>query len=269
MLPGFHLYDNTDLIKVLEVYSSVDARPLAVQFMSSFNKPHNLFDEYLKHLNLNTIKVYIHADFKLNLVRDDLYSYTRSQLRSLLKFSSFHSIDGIVVHPGYRGVKSKPDLKISPSNAIENILRLFNSLGNINVPILIENCPGSSNDMMFGSISDLSILKDQLPDNVFLCFDTCHSYVNGDDISSSFDVLSKHIRLVHFNPIENKVKFGSHSDRHSKGSFLNCDNPSYILDLNYVFNKSLTLDIPLVSECNIGSVIEMCKTHQEYFLSNP
>ncbi len=121
--------------------------------------------------------------------------------------------------------------------------------------ILLENTSGKTNEVGSTFIEIGEILDKVSTDNIGVCFDTCHAYARGYDITteeglqSTIDEINSHIgldrvKIVHLN--DSKGELGSRHDRHNHIGVGNIGEKGFINFLSSPFNeKPLILETPV------------------------
>ncbi len=166
----------------------------------------------------------IHAPYFVNLasIEPGKRNYSIEVLAEDLFRAETLGAQFVVTHVGH---KSKDE----PPNAEEALLRVIHSLRHVlakytgPVKLLLENTAGQGQEV--GSTFEaLATIIDELPgDRVGTCFDTCHAFGQGYDLSEQdavgrvLSLFDSHVGLdslevIHLN--DSKGSLGSHRDRH-------------------------------------------------------
>lgn len=166
----------------------------------------------------------IHAPYFVNLASTEFSkrNYSIEVLAEDLFRAETLGAEFVVTHIGH---KSKDE----PPNAEEALFRVVDSLKKIlamytgPVKLLLENTAGQGQEI--GSTFEaLGTLIDELPRNrVGTCFDTCHAFGQGYDLSKpgavpqTLSLFDRHVgfdtlEVIHLNDSKNSL--GSHRDRH-------------------------------------------------------
>lgn len=188
--------------------------------------------DVLRKIHDSNVKIVSHVPFLVNLASpcEDLWKKSLDRLRSEIEIAHMLKIDRIVLHPGSFTSSNK---KSGVGRIIDGIDAVSGLLNEYGVYLLLETMSGAGTEI--GSTFDeLAWIIDEVKDNccVGVCFDTCHVYVSGYDISqeikytsimSEFDrVLGKsRIRAFHLN--NTKENLLSKRDRHCRLSSGNID----------------------------------------------
>lgn len=167
--------------------------------------------------------VFIHSPYLINLSAPDEEIYRKSLIafQNDLERSDLLGADGFVVHVGYHRGKGMESGMKKMAGALRETLE---ALPDLKTTILLENTAsaGSSLGHRFENIAEI---LDQTGggEKLGLCFDTCHAFVSGYDISTAKGLNSTlkeidrrigldRLKLVHFN--DSKYGLDSRRDRH-------------------------------------------------------
>jgi len=166
----------------------------------------------------------IHSPYLINLSAPDADIYRKSleSFRRDLVRADFLGADGYVLHVGFhKGEGIDAGIK----KMAESLGQVIGSLPNIAVKIMLENTAsaGTSIGHRFDYIARIMELSG-FSEKLFLCFDTCHAFVAGHDISSEEglnETLTEVDRLIgldrmsviHFN--DSLYPCNSRRDRHA------------------------------------------------------
>ncbi len=176
--------------------------------------------ELLEAIGVETLVVHISYLVNLASPEDRIYKRSYSLLCEDLIRSDELGADYLVIHPGShkgQGVE----------NGIEQIAssvrKAYNEL-NPKVQILFENVAGAGTEVG-GQFEELKLMLDmaELGEKIGICFDTCHAFVAGYEVSTEEGVSStletfnniiglEKIKLIHAN--DSKGALGSKLDRH-------------------------------------------------------
>jgi deoxyribonuclease-4 len=166
--------------------------------------------------------VFSHMPYLPNLSSSNMPAYEKSvvTLRIELTRCNLLDIPYLVTHLGShlgKGLESGIDQIV---NAIDTAIRGLSSAP----VILLENTSGKTNEVgsTFEEIN--TIIESVSTDRIGVCFDTCHAFARGYDISSSKGIDSTikniedtvgfdRVKLVHLN--DSKGELGSRLDRHN------------------------------------------------------
>lgn len=151
-----------------------------------------------------------------------------------------------VLHPG-----SNPDTREGIKLAADSLNRAFEATSNTSVKILLENTAGQGNVLGKNFEELMEIINETGKERLGVCFDTCHAYAAGYDISTlegvkkTFDELDQVIGLdnmlaIHLN--DSKGELGKHLDRHEHIGLGNLG------DVPFKYIMSTFINIPKVLE---------------------
>lgn len=165
--------------------------------------------------------VFIHTSYLINLAaaNRDVLKKSLGLLVKEMELADAIGADYVVLHTGSSRAEGAEGRKIA-TEALREIL----DPGKWKARLLLENTAGERGDISSG-IKDLAEIIDEAGGKVIegICFDTCHGFQAGYDISkkSGLDKLSTEIRkylgvgmvkLIHLN--DSKKSFNSGVDRH-------------------------------------------------------
>ncbi len=167
--------------------------------------------------------VFIHSPYLINLSAADpeIYEKSLAAFRNDLERSDLLGADGFVIHVGYhRGEGTAAGMEKMAASLRETL----DALPDLKTEILLENTAsaGSSLGHRFENIAEI-IDRAGAGEKLGFCFDTCHAFVSGYDISSAagldgtLEEIDRligldRLKIVHFN--DSKYGLGSRRDRH-------------------------------------------------------
>lgn len=156
-----------------------------------------------------TIPIYVHAPYLINVASPNnrVRIPSRKILANTVEMAATVGAAGVIVHAGHAEDGIERGFirwyKVFEESAFE-------------VPVLIENTAGGTN-AMGRHVDVLAKLWEQLDGfDVGFCFDTCHAYAAGEDLSDVVDRVLQatgRIDLVHANSSRDAA--GSGADRHA------------------------------------------------------
>jgi len=184
-------------------------------------------EEVLKFKKLcrerNIYPVIIHTPYLINLSSPDENIYRKSlkAFQEDLERAELLGAELFVTHVGYHRGQGIERGICRMAKALRESLESFPDL---KTKVMLENTAsaGSSLGHRFELIAEI-MDKSDVADRLYLCFDTCHAFVSGYDVSEE-EGLEKtlaeidgsigleRLLLVHFN--DSKHGLGSHLDRH-------------------------------------------------------
>lgn len=203
----------------------------------------------------NILSVVCHMPYLPNLSspRDDVYSISIKTLSSELDRCNQLGIDYVVTHIGsHLGSGLDAGLK-----RVINACNTALSNSSNNSMIILENTSGTKNNV--GSkFEELKYIFDNINDKsrIGFCFDTCHAFAAGYDLSSNESVIStfnefdriiglKYLKIIHLN--DSKGELGSGLDRHQHIGKGNIGNIGFrqLLKNNIIKKLPLILETPI------------------------
>lgn len=161
-------------------------------------------------LRASGVPIYVHAPYLINVASPNnrVRIPSRKILAGAIERSAEIGAAGLIVHGGHAedGVEA----------GFVRWKKVFEELGDSDVPILIENTAGGTNAMT-RFVETIARLFDHLSDfEAGFCFDTCHAHSAGEELD---DVIPRvleatgRIDLVHANGSRDAA--GSGADRHA------------------------------------------------------
>ncbi|MGC8557478.1 MAG: deoxyribonuclease IV [Nitrososphaeria archaeon] len=169
------------------------------------------------------ISVNSHMPYLTNFAspNDEVYKKSIESLKEELRRAHLLELNHVVLHVGSHLGRGIDFGKLRVASAIQRALDEITCECNV----LLENMAGQTNSV--GSrFKDLGEILDLINDKrAGICFDTCHAYAAGYDISSDRGLQStigeidkyiglNQVKLVHLN--DSKSKLGSGLDRHER-----------------------------------------------------
>jgi deoxyribonuclease-4 len=209
------------------------------------------FKEKRKKTRINP--VFSHMPYLPNLSSSNMQTYQKSveTLKLELTRCNLLEIPYLVTHLGShlgKGLESGIDQIVK---AIETAIDSVS-----NAPfILLENTSGKTNEVgsTFEEIN--TIIENVSIERIGVCFDTCHAYARGYDISTIIGISSTiqkieetigfdRVKLVHLN--DSKGELGSRKDRHNHIGlgYIGEDGFRNLLGSNFI-SKPLILETPV------------------------
>ena len=208
-----------------------------------------------KVLSENILSVVCHMQYLPNLSspRDDVYNISIKTLSSELDRCNQLDIDYVVTHIGSH-LGSGLDAGLT---RVINACNTALSNSSNNSMIILENTSGTKNNV--GSkFEELKYIFDNINDKsrIGFCFDTCHAFAAGYDLSSNESVIStfnefdriiglKYLKIIHLN--DSKGELGNGLDRHQHIGKGNIGNIGFrqLLKNNIIKKLPLILETPI------------------------
>ena len=208
-----------------------------------------------KVLSENISTVVCHMPYLPNLSspKDDVHKMSVQALSSELERCNKLGINYVVTHIGSH-------LGTGIEKGLERVIKACNtalSNSSNDTMIILENTAGTKNNV--GSkFEELKYIFDNVKDNsrIGFCFDTCHAFAAGYDLSSrkstldtikTFDKIIglKHLKVVHLN--DSKGELGNGLDRHQHigQGHIGEDGFREILKHSLIKNLPLILETPI------------------------
>jgi len=169
-------------------------------------------------------KVVAHLPYLANLASPDSHLYIKAGNRLITELDRAQKmgVSFIVAHPGsHRGAGVKTGIK----RAVDVLNMALASTSNMLTKILLETMSGQGTEIgsSFEQLAKIMEIVKQ-PERFGICFDTCHVFAAGYDISSyegyekTMEQLDKIIGMKNvaaFHLNDSKKDLGSHIDRHA------------------------------------------------------
>lgn len=182
-----------------------------------------LKEREIERYSNRSVTVISHASYLINLASADrrVVKLSETALEAELERMHLLGIKWCVLHPGaHLGAGDENGIEMISSIARKILLNSPADTG-----ILYENTAGQGTTLgyTFEQLAQLLELTD-MPERTGICFDTCHAFAAGYDLSSEravretmdkFDdtVGDRRIKAFHIN--DSKKECGSHKDRHA------------------------------------------------------
>lgn len=166
------------------------------------------------------MKIYAHASYTLHtFAKPENVSRNNAVVRQHVWRAASLGLDGYVIHMGgTKWYEDGPDPMVKYYELAKTLCNTIGGEALHTTPLLLENC--ASGNQMSGHVS---VIIDTILDlrslyfNVGLCLDTCHAFAWGLEFQPDYlwiSRLASVLKLIHLNNASQKVKFGSHLDRH-------------------------------------------------------
>ncbi|MBI5400373.1 deoxyribonuclease IV [Candidatus Saganbacteria bacterium] len=185
--------------------------------------PAEMIKEFKRLQTANNIFVFAHCGYLINLAAPPSENLEKSleSMRQELDLAESLGLPFTVVHPGaHIGQGIAEGIK----QATDNFRSLIDQTEGYKVKILLETTAGQGTGIgsKFAELAELFKLIDR-PERTGVCFDTCHVFAAGNDISNPFgyektwEEFSATIgleNLMAFHLNDSMGELGSHKDRH-------------------------------------------------------
>lgn len=210
-----------------------------------------------------------HASYLANLAsaRPDVAAKAAKALADELLRMSKLGIKWLVLHPGaHLGQGVETGMKM-----ISEGVRKLLAEGPEETGILFENTAGAGTTIGH-SFEELCDLLDMtgMPERTGICFDTCHAYAAGYDISSEEGVNRtvslmekliglRNIRAFHMN--DSMKELGSRKDRHAKAGegLIGLEPLRYLASLDEFANVPGISEVPGSDEDRASDILRICR----------
>ncbi len=224
MIPGIHVSVRGGLDRALDTLTELGLSCGQI-FTSNQQqwKGRTVTEREIERYSGRSVTIISHASYLINLASTDrrVEKLSVSALETELERIHILGIKWCVLHPGaHLGTGEDNGIRKISSTAKQILL---NSPGNTG--ILYENTAGQGTTVghSFTQLAQLLELTD-MPEKTGICFDTCHAFAAGYDLSSERAVLETmnkfndtvgtgRIKAFHIN--DSKRECGSHRDRHA------------------------------------------------------
>ncbi|MDR2636690.1 MAG: deoxyribonuclease IV [Mycoplasmataceae bacterium] len=199
-------------------------------FMFYTGSPQSVIRTPIKNMHVDEFKticssydidmknIVVHAPYIINLSSSEStkLKFSKDFLQKEIDRVSEIGCNLLVIHPG------NATNNISVENAIKNTANLINSLNLRDVSLCIETMSGKGTEICKNFI-EVKTLLDLIKNKkqIGVCFDTCHVWDSGYNLSNLKNVLDEfdkivglnNIKCIHINDSENPC--GSKKDRHA------------------------------------------------------
>ena len=167
--------------------------------------------------------IFVHGTYLVNLASEkkDVLAKSIDCFEVELDLATKFGLDYLVFHPG---APRDMGLKKGTEQIIDSLNEIVKKFPKSEVKILLENTAGQGSTIGKKFSEIRSILDGLDEENRFgLCFDTCHAFAAGYDISNeksynkTFDEIDDEIgldRLLAFHINDSKYELGTNHDRH-------------------------------------------------------
>jgi len=212
------------------------------------------FKRNLKNSSIDINSVFVHTSYLINLASpsDELYLKSiNSFIEEMKRADILLTKPYLIVHPGAH-------MGVGEDYGIQRIIKALNIILeksadlNLKTMILLEDTAGSGTHLGY-TFYQLKRMIEGAKDRkrIGICFDTCHAYVAGYDLSNkegleqTLGEIDRHLglerlRVIHIN--DSKYPLGSRKDRHihiGKGyiglnGFKELVNNKYLKDLPFI-----------------------------------
>lgn len=192
-------------------------------------------------------EVVVHMPYLPNIASSDPNIFFKSvaSLRDNLARCNALEIEYLVVHMGsHMGLGRERGLQ----NLLKALKEVRAEIGS--TELLLENEAGHRNSIG-ETMQDLAFVRDNAPDNVHFCLDTCHLFAAGYDVRKreALDQIEKelgwkNVRVIHLNDAKNDL--GSRLDRHENIGYgsIGMDGFRNMLSYRGISSKPLILETP-------------------------
>ncbi len=232
------------------------------------------FKRNLKNSNLDIDPVFIHTSYLINLASpsDELYFKSINSFIEEMKRADFLVANPyLITHPGAHTDMGEEYGIQRVISALNIILKKSSNLG-LKTVILLENTAGSGTHLGY-TFKQWKRIVEGVKDKkkMGICFDTCHSFAAGYDLSNeegvekTLEELDKYLglgrlKVVHLN--DSKYPLGSRKDRHmhiGKG-YIGLEGFKIIVNHRYLKNLPFILETPKFGQRDDLENINLVKT---------
>lgn len=212
----------------------------------------NDIEEFKKFSKKNNfVQIVAHSPYTINLCssKPNVREFSRKMLIDDLK--KMENIPGNLynLHPGsHTGLGISKGIEFI-SSAIEEVL----SSEKFNTTLVLETMSGKGTEVGSNFDELSSIIKSVgSPDNLGVCFDTCHMFDAGFDFNKIDEILEEFDKKIGINKLkslhlnDSKNPIGSRKDRHEKigQGYIGLEVFRKILTNNYLKNLPMILETP-------------------------
>lgn len=222
-----------------------------------------IFKDKLNKSSIPSESVVVHMPYLPNLSAPpgEMYDKSISVLQDEIRRCNLLEIPYLVIHLGShlgKGVQNGIDQLVNGCNAALDKYHDLQIKKN-QVKILLENSAGQKNSIG-SSVEEIGIIFEKLDNSHFgLCFDTCHAFASGYDLTGEDGILGildlidsniglKNLRVIHLN--DSKGAIGSKLDRHYHIGLGKIGETGF----KYLVNNKNLQNIPFIMETPIDDI---------------
>lgn len=224
--------------------------------------------------------IFVHASYLINLASPDEEIYQRSisafmgELRRADQLLAKIGTPYLIVHPGvHRNAGEESGLK-KIVQALQTVLKESSSL-QLKTMILLENTSGMGTALGY-SFNQLQFIIENTgyADRIGICFDTCHGFAAGYDLTNKKGINNtlneldkkvglKKLKVIHINDSKNELN--SRKDRHAHigEGFIGLEGFKILINHKSIKNLPLILETPKESEEDDKKNIRIVRNLQE------
>jgi deoxyribonuclease-4 len=229
MLIGSHISTAGGVDKAFSLGTSLGLEAMQI-FTRNQNQwkskaiPPATVEAYFKERDRTGINpVFSHGSYLINLATPDplIQGKSLDALVDELERCDLLEIPYLVLHPGSH---LKEGEEVGLKRVSDNLNQAFARTKNLKAMLLLENTAGQGTNLGY-RFEHLAIIRDQTEhkQNVGYCFDTCHAFAAGYDLSTEESTAAviaeldrilgiENLKVFHFN--DSKKAMGSRVDRH-------------------------------------------------------
>ena len=221
-----------------------------------------------RHWNLADVCIHAHYLINLgNLINPQVYRKSYQLLEQICAFAQGLQIRYIILHPGSALKQDRTRSLHQVGTSLNQILQKYPQ-----VTICLETMSGKGSELG-KTFAELKTIIDQItnPEQIMICWDTCHLYAAGYDIKqklpqvvAEFDQvigLDK-LKFIHVN--DTLHPFNSHLDRHANlgAGYLGWKTFFDLVDHPQLKTKVLILETPMRNDLTVyQKEIQRLKEH--------
>jgi len=232
------------------------------------------FKENLEQSSVNIYPIFIHASYLINLASpsDELYFKSiNTFIEEMKRANLLLTHPYLVIHPGAY-------INQTDEYGIQRVIRALNVIlgnsANLNLKtvILLENTAGAGTQLGYSFCQLRKIINGiEDKDRIGLCFDTCHAFAAGfnlscaEGIEQTLEEFDRHLdlkklKLIHLN--DSKYPLGSRKDRHMHigEGFIGLKGFEIIVNHQCLKNLPFILETPKLTRNDDARNIELVRS---------
>lgn len=225
------------------------------------------FKENTAKHGINPIVVHMPYVLNLSAEEDTMFEYAKNMLADDLERSNILGAKYLVVHAGSHKGKGE---EFGLSRMIQSISEVMSEY-NGDCQLLIENTSGAGSELGY-SLEQIKYILEKIENPlVNICYDTCHGFTAGYDISTAdkanqlIELIDKligidRLKVIHTN--DSKYAVNTHKDRHEhigKG-YIGIDGFEALLNNKKLRNKPFILETPVDEQGDYASNLGVLKS---------
>lgn len=259
LLVGGHVSSSGGIYKALERGKEIQAEAIQIfcsapQMWRATKHTDEAVEQFVTDFAASSIKsVWIHNIYLANLATDkpEMLEKSIASVVNALTIASKISATGVVLHTGsHKGL----GIDAVSDQVIQALIKILDETPT-NTKLALENMAGQGG-VIGATFEELGMLLDGVDsDRLGVCFDTCHAFAAGYDISNSegvdntmneFDAAIGYEKLLVVHANDSLMELGGNRDRHENigQGFIGDDGSKAILGHSAFAEVPFLLEVP-------------------------